>query len=171
MWQRQCASSCHRQVLARNSTLFSTFHIDELRGIYTERNDSNTIWARNRKCCIYSDEGRNTKMAITLTKLLLLSNPHIAKFPVTYKVFPYVKWRRLTWHNIVESECIGNSLWAHYHKVHWCLGAVYYYLDIALSSMLVNCLRAIYRDINVLSLLMLWACVSKVLCVISFFLK
>jgi hypothetical protein len=98
LWQRQCASSYQRQVLAPSSTLFSAFHIDKLRGIYIEGNDSNTMWVRNWNC---SDEGRNTRMAITLTKLLFLLNTHIEKFLVTYKLFPYVKWRRLTWHNIV----------------------------------------------------------------------
>ena len=93
LWQRQCASSYQRQVFTPSSTLFSTFHIDKLRGIYIEGNDSNTMWVRNWNC---SDEGRNTRMAITLAKVLFLLNTHIEKFLVTYKLFPYVKWRGLT---------------------------------------------------------------------------
>jgi len=57
-------------------------------------------------------------MTITLTKVLFLLNTHIEKFLVTYKLFPYVKWRRLRKHHIVESERIEDYLWPHYHKVH-----------------------------------------------------
>jgi len=43
VWPTQCASIFLRQVLASSYTLFSTFHIDKLRRIFIEGNDSNTI--------------------------------------------------------------------------------------------------------------------------------
>jgi hypothetical protein len=74
-----------------DSTLFSAFHID--RGIYIERNDSNRMWVRNWNC---SDEDRNMGLDTTFTKTFISPKHIYRKVSATYKLFRYVKWRRLT---------------------------------------------------------------------------